>query len=105
MTTPCRATTLAKAKNRFNQIPGVPWYQALAAHALIHAGMVTFITGSYWLGVVELVFHMRIDDSKCSGDLGDGELGFNQDQFFHVLCKAVWAFLAYTYVRRHLPLP
>ena len=86
---PLQGDFLAKAKNRFAPIPGVPWYQAMAAHAAIHAGAVGIITGMWWLGVAEFVWHFAIDDAKCKG-----HLSFNWDQGLHVACKVMWAALA-----------
>jgi hypothetical protein len=82
---PLQGDFLSRAKNRFNPLPGVPWYQALGAHMLIHAGVVWLITGIWWLGVLELVCHAAIDDTKCRG-----AIGFNTDQALHVLCKVLW---------------
>jgi hypothetical protein len=89
---PLQGEFLAKAKNRFARVPGVPWYQALGAHAAIHGGMVGCITGSLLLGVLEFVSHLVIDDLKCGK-----RIGYNADQALHVLCKLVWvALLAWT---------
>ena len=82
---PLQGEFLAKAKNRFAPLPGVPWYQALAAHAVIHGGMVGVLTGSIVLGVLETASHMLIDDLKCGR-----RIGYNTDQLVHVACKALW---------------
>jgi hypothetical protein len=86
---PLQGDFLAKAKNRSAPIAGVPWWQALSAHALIHGGMVAAITGSVWLGVAETVAHWLIDDVKCRG-----RIGFNADQGLHVACKLLWIAIA-----------
>ncbi len=86
---PLQGDFLAKAKNRTAPIPGVPWWQALAAHALIHGGFVAAITGVWWLGVLELGVHALTDDLKCRG-----RLSYNQDQAVHVVCKLVWVIIA-----------
>ena len=86
---PLQGDFLSRAKNRFNAIPGVPWYQALGAHALIHGGAVWLMTGLWWLGAIEVICHAVIDDTKCRG-----AIGFNADQTLHVLCKALWACIA-----------
>jgi hypothetical protein len=80
---------MAKAKNRANPIPGVPWYQAMGSHALIHGAAVTLITGSLVLGIAEVIAHFLIDDAKCVG-----RINYNADQAMHALCKVVWAALA-----------
>ena len=82
---PLQGAFLSKAKNRAAPIPGVPWYQALGAHAVMHGGAVWLLTGMWWLGALEAVAHAWIDDRKCTG-----RLTFNQDQALHLLCKFVW---------------
>ncbi|MFM0405313.1 DUF3307 domain-containing protein [Paraburkholderia dipogonis] len=86
---PLQGDFLSRAKNRFMPIPGVPWYQALGAHVLIQGGAVWLITGIWWLGMLELVCHALIDDTKCRSGIS-----FNVDQTLHVLCKAVWTCIA-----------
>ena len=83
---PLQGDFLARAKNRHAPIPGVPWYQALIAHAAIHGLAVGIITRSVRLGVAETVVHAVIDDVKCSG-----LITYNQDQLLHALCKAFWS--------------
>lgn len=85
---PLQGDFLAMAKNHRKPIPGVPWYQALAAHSAIQAGMVWFITGSLVFGCVEFVAHSVIDYLKC-----DERISFNQDQSLHLACKIVYASL------------
>lgn len=87
---PLQGDFLAKGKNHKAPIPGIPFYHCLGAHALIHGGMVTLLTGSLWLGVAETVLHTIIDYSKC-----DGRIGFNTDQALHITCKIVWALAAW----------
>ncbi|HEX7991407.1 MAG TPA: DUF3307 domain-containing protein [Stenotrophomonas sp.] len=82
---PLQGEFLSRAKNRFSPLPGVPWYQALAAHAVIHGGMVGCITGSILLGVFETLAHALIDDLKCGH-----RISYNVDQLLHVLCKLLW---------------
>lgn len=82
---PLQGEFLSRAKNRFSPLPGVPWYQALAAHAVIHGGMVGCITGSILLGVLETLAHALIDDLKCGH-----RISYNVDQLLHVLCKLLW---------------
>lgn len=86
---PLQGDFLARAKNHRQPIPGVPWYQALAAHALIHGGAVALLTGSVWFGLAEFSCHVAIDHAKC-----DGAFGFDVDQAIHVACKVAWALLA-----------
>lgn len=87
---PLQGDFLSKAKNRTAPIPGVPWQQALGAHAVIHGGFVGAITGLWWLGVAEAVAHWLTDDAKCRG-----RISFNQDQAIHVACKVLWVAIAW----------
>ena len=82
---PLQGDFLAKAKNRVAPLPGVPWYQAMLAHSVIHGGFVYVITGSATLGVLEVVTHFIIDDLKCQN-----EISFNMDQGLHMACKVIW---------------
>lgn len=82
---PLQGDFLSKAKNRTSPIPGVPWYQALGAHALIHGFFVAALTGFWWLGIAEMVVHAVTDDAKCSG-----RISFNTDQAIHIACKLLW---------------
>ncbi|WP_374660898.1 DUF3307 domain-containing protein [Phenylobacterium sp.] len=86
---PLQGDFLSKAKNRTAPIPGVPWQQALGAHAVIHGGFVGAITGLWWLGVAEAVAHWLTDDAKCRG-----RISFNQDQAIHIACKVLWVAIA-----------
>ena len=86
---PLQGDFLAKAKNRTAPIPGVPWYQALGAHAVIHGAAVAVITRSPALGLAETAIHAVTDDLKCRG-----KLSFNQDQAIHLACKVLWATLS-----------
>ena len=108
---------IAKGKNPALPLPGVPWYQVMLGHCLIHAGAVMWITGSLKLGLSELFFHFWIDYCKCMGYfgktvekprgmgedqfkrlspnfkrmLGSYSLGpFNTDQALHYFCKIAW---------------
>lgn len=83
---PLQGDFLARAKNRSAPLPGVPWWQALGAHAVMHGGAVWLVTGSLWLGLAETIAHALIDDAKCSG-----RLTFDADQALHVACKLAWA--------------
>ncbi|BCH33169.1 hypothetical protein MesoLjLc_50990 [Mesorhizobium sp. L-8-10] len=82
---PLQGDFLSKAKNRAQPIAGVPWYQGLIAHSLIHAGFVGVLTGSITLGAAEFVAHCLIDDAKCFG-----RISYDTDQALHVLCKVFW---------------
>lgn len=90
---PLQGDFLARGKNHKNPLPGVPWYQCLLAHALIHGFAVSLITGSLWLGLAETICHTYIDYSKCNGKFaswGGDEGAFNFDQYLHAMCKVAW---------------
>lgn len=82
---PLQGDFLAKAKSRASPLPGVPWYQALGAHAIIHGAAVAAITKSPVMGVAEAAIHAITDDAKCNG-----RLTYNQDQAIHLGCKLLW---------------
>jgi len=63
----------------------MPWWQAMTAHAFIHAGFVTLLTGSVLLGLLEYAVHFWTDHTKC-----EGVIDFNKDQAIHVGCKVLW---------------
>lgn len=86
---PLQGDFLSRAKNRTAPLAGVPWWQALTAHAVIHAGTVGIITGSVGLGLAEGVVHWLTDDLKCRG-----RISFNTDQAIHIGCKVAWAAIA-----------
>lgn len=82
---PLQGDFLAKAKNRTAAIPGVPWWQAMGAHAVMHGAAVALITGIWWLSVLEAAIHWITDDAKCRS-----KIDFNTDQAIHLICKAAW---------------
>lgn len=86
---PLQGDFLAKAKNRTAPIPGVPWWQALAAHSAIQGAFVAFITGIWWLFIAEAMAHWFIDDAKCRS-----RISYNTDQGLHLACKALWLIVA-----------
>lgn len=85
---PGQGDFLSRGKNAFAPLNGVPWYQCLFAHSVIHAGMVYWITKSLWMAAAELVIHFTVDYMKCRGNLT-----FNEDQLIHYTCKMLWAVL------------
>lgn len=85
---PLQGDFLARAKNHKQPVPGVPFYQALGAHSLIHGGIVWLITGFWWLGLMEISAHALIDYAKC-----DGRIGFNVDQGLHAICKVAYVLI------------
>lgn len=85
---PLQGDFLSRGKNHRNPIAGVPWYQCLLAHALIHGTAVAALTGVPALGLLECFWHTLIDYQKCAG-----RLSFNVDQALHILCKLLWLLL------------
>lgn len=90
---PLQGEFLSRAKNHKAPVPGVPWPIALGAHALIHGGAVSLLTGSFALGLAETVVHMGIDWLKCAG-----YTGLMTDQVLHVACKVLWVAVLYAAV-------
>ncbi|MBX7207362.1 MAG: DUF3307 domain-containing protein [Verrucomicrobiaceae bacterium] len=89
---PLQGEFLAMCKNRRHLIrlkdanlPPSMWISCMAAHCLIHAGMVWIVTGSALLGAVELVIHWALDVAKC-----EGKTDFSVDQCLHVVCKIMY---------------
>lgn len=82
---PLQGDFLSKAKNHTAPIPGIPWMQALFAHAVIHGGAVWLVTGSLGLAAIEIVLHALTDYLKCGNSIS-----FNADQFIHLGCKAMY---------------
>ena len=89
---PLQGDFLSTAKNHRAPIVGVPFYQALGAHSVIHAGFVGLITGSIWLAFAEFIVHAATDYAKC-----DGRISYNTDQAIHIGSKIVWAVLAVSF--------
>lgn len=72
------------------QAPAGLWINALGAHSLIHAGAVWLVTGSVFLGILELTLHFAIDFAKC-----EGMTSFALDQALHYFCKLAYVVLLY----------
>ncbi len=83
---PLQGDFLAKAKNAWLPLAGVPWWIAMAAHCAIHAGAVMLVTQRLSLACLEFAVHFGIDMLKCAGCTN-----FATDQLCHVVCKCIWA--------------
>ncbi|QIG70512.1 membrane protein [Rhizobium phage RHph_N38] len=68
----------------------IPWYHANFAHAVLHGIPVGIVTGSYTLAISEVLIHFWIDYMKSMK-----AFGIHLDQFFHILFKGLWVFVAY----------
>ncbi len=89
---PLQGEAMANEKDRHSTTPlqaSVPWFYWLTAHALIHGGAVSIVTGSVWFGLAETVAHWFIDFAKC-----ERRTNIHQDQALHIACKGAWAALA-----------
>lgn len=90
-----QSDALAMLKNRHRNTSGrLPWYYALTAHAMMHGGVVAFLTGSIILGLCETAFHWVIDFGKC-----EDWYGIHVDQGAHVVCKVAWMVVAVWWLR------
>ena len=69
----------------------LPWQWWLVSHAAIHGLLVALLTGSTVLGLAEWTAHGLVDIAKCRK-----RFGLRADQAFHLLFKALWAWLATT---------
>ena len=85
-------TSMAKGKCRHYKSDsskgnnaGPNWYYWLTAHALVHGGMVWFITGNPVFGLVELILHWFFDYAKC-----ENWTNIHTDQLLHILCKVAY---------------
>jgi hypothetical protein len=81
---PLQGDFLARGKDYFKPLPGVPWYQCLLAHAAIHGLAVGCVLGPGF-GIAEFVAHAVTDHLKCAKCFG-----FNVDQGIHIACKVAW---------------
>jgi hypothetical protein len=85
---PLQGDFLAKAKNAWAPLAGIDWRIAMAAHCLIHAGSVLWITHNLTIALIEFALHFCIDVLKCAG-----KTSFATDQALHVACKLIWAII------------
>lgn len=90
-------------RGRLDELTGTTWPRGmwafcLTVHALIHGGMVWAITGSVWLGVIELVIHWLIDLAKSAR-----LMGFYLDQSLHILCKVAYVYILIEHREWFLP--
>jgi hypothetical protein len=94
---PLQGDFLAMCKNRWHLArlndparPPSMWLPCMAAHCLIHSGMVWMITGSSLLAVTEFILHWLLDVAKCAG-----KTQFVLDQCLHYVCKAAYVALGW----------
>lgn len=76
------------AKNKSSQSGYPHWADVLLAHVGIHGFFVALITGSWILGVAEMIAHFILDEMKSRS-----LTRYRFDQVAHLLCKVLW-FLA-----------
>lgn len=84
---PLQGDFLAKAKNPHTAFIEIvlPWWLAMASHAMIHAAAVLVVTNSVICALIEFFAHFIIDLQKCLG-----WLTLKQDQFAHIMCKLLY---------------
>ena len=63
-----------------------PWWWWMAAHGLVNALGVLYVTQSVPLSIGEFVVHCTLDTAKCQG-----WIDANTDQAGHLVSKVVWA--------------
>jgi hypothetical protein len=68
----------------------VPWYWWLTGHGFVHGFLVSMVTQSISLGLMEFVAHTVIDFGKT-----EGKYGMVVDQSLHLACKVVWVYLMF----------
>ena len=90
-------TSMAKGKCRHyisdiakGENTGPNWYYWLSAHALVHGGMIWFITGNPIFGLAEVILHWIADYAKC-----ENWTNIHTDQLIHITCKIVYAFFVF----------
>ena len=83
---------IANGKSRLTAYAGIPFIFPLAAHALIHAGSVWYITQSKFLMSFEFITHFIIDFMKC-----EGFFTFVGDQVMHT-CVLVMIVILYSFL-------
>lgn len=87
---PLQGDFLAMGKSSFDKPHfGIPWWHCNFAHAAIHGLAVGLVTKSVTLGLCELACHFAIDYGKSKK-----WFDINSDQILHLVCKALWAFVA-----------
>lgn len=64
------------------------WWATLAAHALVHGGMVLIVLASPLLAFFEFLAHFTIDFFRC-----EEKYSWQVDQLLHVWCKVSWIIL------------
>ena len=63
-----------------------PWWWWMAAHGLVNALGVLYVTQSVPLSIGEFVVHCVLDSAKCQG-----WIDANTDQIGHLMSKVVWS--------------
>ena len=87
---PLQGRFLSRAKNRYDPVQHVPWYQAMFAHTAMHGIAVGLITGIWLFTLLEMAIHWWTDDRMCGG-----EHTYNQNQAINIFTKFVWAVGSY----------
>jgi hypothetical protein len=91
-----QSSNMAKFKNKHNVPTNIPkgqklvsvWQYYLSAHALIHGGIIYFVSGNFILGLIETLSHWIIDYIKCENITNP-----HIDQILHIICKVLYLFI------------
>ena len=84
--TSLQTSSMARGKNRHRASDLHAWPFWLAAHSIIHGGLVYLVTGSLEYGIIEIVLHVLIDFFKC-----EKRYGCTIDQALHGICKLIYS--------------
>ena len=84
---------IAQAKNKNTELGKNYWLVVLPSHSLIHSGLVYFVTGSMFIGLLELFTHTVIDYLK-----NEDYITFYQDQLLHLLSKVMYVVILFTWI-------
>ena len=92
---PLQGDFIGKFKNRNvsralsrQDMPIIPWWHLMTAHAFIHGGSVLLVTKSLQLATFETVAHFIIDCMKC-----EGWTNIHVDQALHIMCKIGYVYI------------
>jgi len=87
---------MAKGKNRHikpeylsqGQSYKVCWVYWMLAHSLIQGGLIWFVFGNLWIGLIEVGSHFVIDVIKCENITNP-----HHDQLIHFVLRITYSFI------------
>ena len=80
---------MGRHKGAFLELPHHsygPWWWSMAAHSLVNAAGVLYVTQRLWPSVGEFVVHFLLDTLKQQG-----KISATEDQTGHLLSKLIWS--------------